>query len=255
MSKIIDVHVHIGNDGYREYSPERAIELMDKMEIDMAVLSPMPGYVLPNGVKSSAEQNDAVVAAMNKYPSRFVRGLGVVDSRHGKAAVPEVDRIFGELGLHGLLFSNDYTGFTFDNPNTVEFLEHAASHPDAVVFAYISQFSVLQAPFMLEKMARKFPGITFINGSSMKDTVQSNGSRFMSAIMPNIYMDIANIHQIMTPIESAIAEAGVGKILFGSGIPTCDFSPEKMMVEAAEISQAEKNAIYFENAARIFKIK
>lgn len=90
MGKKIDIHVHIGQDHERTYSPEEAIRLMDKNGIDYAVISPVPSYPLPYGVKSSREQNDNIASALKKYPERFIRGLGVVDPRHGEAALPEV---------------------------------------------------------------------------------------------------------------------------------------------------------------------
>ena len=133
MAKKIDVHVHVGEDLYRRYTPEMALERMDRNDIEFAVISPVPDYPTPYGIKSSAQQNDYIAAALQKYPDRFVRGLGVVNPRHGMAAVPEVDRIFGELGLSGLMFSNDKTGLTMDNPTMIAFFEHAMRKPCCAV--------------------------------------------------------------------------------------------------------------------------
>lgn len=252
MARILDVHVHIGEDLYRRYTPEMALERMDRNGIGQAVISPLPTYPTPEGINSSRKQNDYIAQALRSYPDRFVRGLGVVNPRHGRAAVPEVDRIFGELGLHGLLFSNDKTGLTLDNPVMCEFLEHAGAYENPVVFAYTSQYSVLQAPFMLEKMARKFPNINFINGSALKDSTHANCSRYMSSILDNIYIDIADMNQLLGVLPSAIAEAGIGKVLFGSNIPFCDICPEIINMEAIGLSDEEKQRIYRDNAARLF---
>jgi len=254
MAKILDVHVHIGKDLYRRYTPEMALEKMDLNGIEYAVVSPIPTYPAPLGIESSAKQNDYIAEALKKYPDRFVRGLGVVNPRHGKTSVPEVDRIFGDLGLHGLLFSNDKTGLTFDNPVMGEYFEHAMQYPNPVVFAYTSQYSVLQAPFMLEKMARRFPGIKFINGSALKDSTHANCSRFMSSILDNVYMDIADMNQLLNILRLAIDEGGLDKVLFGSNIPFCDLSPEIANMEAIGLSEAEKSHIYYENAANVFQL-
>ena len=126
--------------------------------LNMQLSRPFP-YTLPAKEFTAAKnKNDYIANALQKYPDRFIRGLGVVNPRHGKAAVPEVDRIFKDLGLSGLLFSNDKTGLTMDNPTMLEFLQHASQYKNPVVFSYTSQYSVLQAPFMLEKIARMFPG-------------------------------------------------------------------------------------------------
>jgi predicted TIM-barrel fold metal-dependent hydrolase len=252
MGKKIDVHVHIGEDHERTYTAEDALRLMDKNGIDYAVISPVPTYPLPYGVESSRRQNNNIAAALQQYPDRFVRGLGVVDPRHGQAAVPEVDRIFSELGLHGLLFSNDKTGLTFDNPTMIEFIKTASKYDNPIIMAYTSQYSVLQAPFMLRKVAEMFPELTFINASAMKDTTHSNNSRYISASLPNVYIDMANMHQLMTPVEWALRDVGADKLLFGSNIPYCDHVYETDIIEAAAISEDEKRKIYYENASRVF---
>lgn len=254
LAKILDVHVHIGEDLYRRYTPDMALSKMDKNGIEWAVISPLPTYPTPEGIKSSQKQNDYIAEALSQHPDRFVRGLGVVNPRHGKAAVPEVDRVLGELGLHGLLFSNDKTGLTMDNPTMVEFLEHAEQYENPVVFSYTSQYSVLQAPFMLEKMAEKFPDIAFINGSALKDSTHANCSRYISSIRDNIYIDIADMNQLLNVLRSAIDESGIDKILFGSNIPFCDICPEITNIERVGITEEEKGKIYYENAARLFHI-
>ena len=151
MGKKIDVHVHIGEDHERTYTAEDALRLMDKNGIDYAVISPVPTYPLPYGVESSRRQNNNIAAALQQYPDRFVRGLGVVDPRHGQAAVPEVDRIFSELGLHGLLFSNDKTGLTFDNPTMIEFIKTAASMTIPLLWPTHRSTPCCRLPLCLEK--------------------------------------------------------------------------------------------------------
>lgn len=254
MPKIFDVHVHIGTDCDRAYSAADAIAAMDRIGIDCAAVSPILTYPLPLGVKSSMEQNDAIAQALRTHPERFLRGLGVVDPRHGKAAVGEVDRIFSQLGLHGLAFSTDKTGLTFDNPVMMEFMEHAARYENPVVLAHTSQYSVLEAPYMLRKVAERFPTITFINASAMKDTTHSNCSRYVSASLPNVVMDLANVHPLMAPVEWAVRDAGADKVLFGTDIPFCGFCTEKYMVEQADITPEEREQIFWGNAARIFKL-
>lgn len=253
MDRIIDVHVHIGSSLYQNYTAEDALKSMDQNGVTHAVISPVPSYPLPEGVKSSREQNDNIARLLKEYPGRFVRGLGVVDPRHGEAAVPEVDRIFGELGLHGLMFHTDKTGLTFDNPVMIQFMEHAARYKNPVVLAHTSQYSVLEAPYMLRKIAEMFPQITFINASSMKDTTHSNCSRYVSANLDNVYLDVANVHPIMAPIEWAVRDSGEDKIVFGTDTPFCgNYCTEKRMIDTADITEKQRRKIYWDTAARIF---
>lgn len=252
MDKILDVHVHIGPTLYGEYTAEEALRKMDENGVSHAVISPPPTAPLPLGVKSTMELNDSIAALLQKYPQRFVRGLGMVDPRHGKAALPEARRLFEALGLSGYSFSSDKTGLTFDNPIMMEFMEEAARHERPVVLAHTSQYSVLEAPYMLRKVAERFPQITFINASAMKDTTHSNCSRYLSASMPNIYLDTANVHPLMAPIEWAIRDTGEDKLVFGTDTPTCGYSTEKRMVDTADITPGQRRKIYWDTAAKIF---
>ena len=139
--KIIDVHVHIGSDYTNTYTAQDAIRSMDANQIDYAVISPVPACPLPFGVKSTMAQNDEIAHALAEHPDRFIRGLGTVNPRHGEAAIPEVERIFNELNLHGLMFHTDKTGLSLDNPTTIKFLEAIPEGIPAVVLAHTSLFS------------------------------------------------------------------------------------------------------------------
>jgi len=252
--KIIDVHVHIGSDYSNTYTAQDAIRSMDANQIDYAVISPVPSCPLPFGLKSTMEQNDEIAKALSDHPDRFVRGLGTVNPRHGEAAVAEVERIFNELHLHGLMFHTDKTGLSLDNPTVIKFIEAIPRDVQAVVLAHTSLFSVLESPFMLGKLARKFPHITFINGASMHDTTHSNCSRDLSAQYKNVYLDTACVHYIMHPITKALAEVDENQIVFGTDFPYYTIAYDKMIIDDADISEEIRNKIYYENAKRIFNL-
>lgn len=252
--KIIDVHVHIGSDYTNTYTAQDAIHSMDANEIDYAVISSVPSCPLPLGVKSTMAQNDEIAKALADHPDRFVRGLGTVNPRHGEAAIPEVKRIFTELNLHGLMFHTDKTGLSLDNPTTIKFLEAIPEGAPAVVLAHTGFFSVLEAPFMLGKLARRFPYITFINGTSMRDTTHSNASRDLSAQYENVCLDTACVHYIMDPITKALAEVDENQIVFGTDYPYYTIAYDKMILDDAEISEEIRRKIYYENAKRIFNL-
>ena len=255
MGKKLDVHVHIGCDYENEYTAEAAIERMDRNGIDFAVISPVPMYPAPDGLESTMRQNDYIAEALAKHPDRFLRGLGTVNPRHGREALKEVDRIFRDLGLCGLMFSNDKTGLSMDNPIMYEFIRTMPKEIHPVVLMHTSFFSVLEPPFMLEKLAIAFPDINFINASGLRDTTQSNCSRFLSGHYANIYCDTAAIHYIMHPVAKAVAEMGEDKLVFGSDAPFYDICYDKMIVEDGEVSDAVKAKIFYDTAAGLFGIE
>jgi len=152
---IVDVHAHIGMSSSLEVGgdAETLIRKMDENEIDIAIISPIPGYIDPNGIKDTMKQNDNIAVALRKYPKRFPVGLGTVEPRHGEIALDEIDRIKQELGLRGLMFHNDFQGLAIDHPIMYKFLERAACYDDMIVLMHTCQHSVLEAPFMLSKIA------------------------------------------------------------------------------------------------------
>ena len=57
----------------------------------------------------------------------------------------------------------------------------------------------------------------------------------------------------MTPrlVEWAVGQLGVDKILFGTDTPVYVVSSQKARIEFADITEAEKRAILFDNAATL----
>lgn len=54
------------------------------------------------------ESNDRVAAVLRRNPDRLVAGFGCADPRTGLAALREIDRCHGELGLRGLAMIPDF---------------------------------------------------------------------------------------------------------------------------------------------------
>lgn len=254
MGKVIDVHVHLGDGGETGYAVEDSLRVMDANGIDHAIIGPHMGYPLPLGIQSSREQNDFIANALKKWPDRFLKGYGVVDPRHGRRAVPEVDRILGELGLCGLMFENDRTGMPLDSPIMYEFMEHAAKYKDVVVFAHTAAYSVLEAPFMLEKLAKAFPEITFINGCALSDMTHCDSAWELSANNKNIYLEISGTMYELGKIAISVEKVGADKIIFGSDAPFYKNCREIKMVNISSISEEDKEKILYGNAIKIFHI-
>ena len=71
-----------------------------------------------------------------------------------------------------------------------------------------------------------------------------------------LYLDTAYSYGVFPkPVTSDIIEAhGVDKILFGSDCPWHRAGWEKKMIDSLELTEAEKNKIYFENAKTLLNI-
>ena len=87
-------------------SPEKRIEDMDRMGIDIQAISPAPRqtYYGANpdlGLAASRATNDFIAEICGRYPDRFV-GLGTVPLQAPELALAELDRLHKSLGFRGI---------------------------------------------------------------------------------------------------------------------------------------------------------
>ena len=125
------------NSGFVMPIEERLAD-MDALGVDVQLISPTPGfyqYDLP--VETTAaiarECNDEVAELIAAHPGRFA-GLGTLPMQDVGAAVAELDRIVGALGLKGAIVNDHVLGNTFDQPEFAPFWERAHALGAIVMF-------------------------------------------------------------------------------------------------------------------------
>lgn len=253
---IVDVHAHLGTSSTLEVggSEDDLLRAMENNGIAQAIISPIPGYETPDGIRDTMVQNDNIAKTIERRADRFPRGLGVVEPRHGKKALPEIDRIMGDLGLAGIMFHNDYSGVYLDHPNMYAIIERAAKYKDIIIMVHTAQHSIHEAPFRLAKLAKSFPEVTFLDAHPMMDSIHIAATIELSKNHSNLLFDTCLMHHHLWPIERATREIGEDRLLFGSDIPYYTICIDKAIVEAAEISDRSKKKIFAENARRLFKL-
>ena len=103
------------------YDPEEQLRDMDEAGIDVAALSCVIGWDSP--LEDCRLINDTYATLQRRYPGRFV-GLAhlplVIDT---PAALAELDRAIGELGLRGVTITSQVNGLPLDSPKLFEFYE------------------------------------------------------------------------------------------------------------------------------------
>ena len=255
--RILDVHAHLGESLSigKAGTEEDLMRSMDKNGIEKAILSPIPGYSEPYGIKNTIIQNDRIAEAVAKYPDRFPRGLAVLEPRQGDECLGELERSLNELKLRGLMFHNVFHGVSIDHPFMFTIMEEAKKF-DPIVLMHTMYFSHLEPPFRLARLAESFPTITFINGHPAQDTTQCPASIEISKKNKNILLDTCLLLDVMQPIEWMVREVGVEGIVFGSDSPYYpNMSIDLTIVERAEISEEDRRKILWDNAAKLFEIQ
>jgi predicted TIM-barrel fold metal-dependent hydrolase len=259
--KVIDVHAHLGKSlGLVESETGRTMEttaedligLMDKNEIDKAVISPIPGYARPNGIKDTMAQNDAIAKATERYPDRFPCGLGVVEPYHAERSLQEVERIAQDLRLRGLMFHTRWQGVDLDHPIIFRIFEKARDV--GMKFALVHTDGLLEEPWRLARLAEAFPTITFINGHPGIDIADLAHNIYLCKKHENILLDTCIWHVHNLPFRNAVQAIGAKRILFGDDAPYYETSFDLLHAKLAEISDEDKELILGQNASRLFNI-
>lgn len=259
MSKVIDVHAHVGSSAalYVGGSISEVTRRMEKHGITHSVVSPIPGVDLPEGMVSVKKLNAQVKQIQIDNAGIFPLVLGIVEPRHGKkAVVEETAHALGELGMNGLMFHHDFNGVEIYAPIMYDILDEVMRYPDArIVQAHTAQHSMLEPPFGLGILAEKYPDIKFLCGHPMMSMVQVDNMAAIIKHCPNVYLDtcVMNTHEYA--LETMIDKIGsVDKIVFGCDNPYWheNMCMDKLLVERANISEEDREMIFHGNFERDF---
>lgn len=117
---------------------------MDKLGIDIQLLSPNPGqyyYGAPadSGRAAARVINDAIAEAVASHPGRFA-GMGTVPLQDCQMAVAEMRRCRDELGLRGIEIGTNVAGRDLDSADLAPFFA-AAEELDLLLFMHPMGFS------------------------------------------------------------------------------------------------------------------
>lgn len=141
--RVIDVHAHVtpqrfqravlsGADWYglrpdtgeldnlrNRWQPERRIEEMDRMRVDVQLVSPTDGFYQYHRepdvtARIAAECNDEIAEMVDTRPDRFM-GLGTLPLQSVDHTLAEMERGMGELRLRGFMIDDHVNNLTFDH--------------------------------------------------------------------------------------------------------------------------------------------
>ncbi len=123
----------------RMVSPAQRIEDMDRLGIDLQVLSPSPTQYYGWADEALATrivqaQNEAIAGTVQARPDRFA-GLGAVALQHPALAAEQLRDAMDRHGLLGAEISSDPTGHGLDDP-ALDVFWRAAERLGAVLFLH-----------------------------------------------------------------------------------------------------------------------
>jgi aminocarboxymuconate-semialdehyde decarboxylase len=132
----------------RDISPEQRLADMDRMGVDVHVVSCEPQmycyqYDVAATVPLHRDCNDQVHEMSTQYPDRFT-GLAILPMQEVDAAIAELDRCVNTLGLKGAMIGDHVNGVLYDDPAFSPFWA-AAEQMEAVILLHQSSPTVTKA--------------------------------------------------------------------------------------------------------------
>ena len=280
MVRAIDVHIHPPGPGgesltssreareyFRAAAPAASVEEMAEYYARLDIF----GVLFTVDAETSTGQapvpsNDYVAEIARRYPTQFV-AFASVDPWKGKAALKEIERCVGELGVRGLKFMPNMQRFY---PNDERFypIWELAEQMGLVVLIHSGTTGVgvgrpggggiklkysRPIPY-IDDVAADFPGLKIIMAHPAWPWQEEQLAVLVHK--PNVYMDLSGWSpKYFQPSLIQYANTLVqDKVLFGSDYPV--ISPERWLedFDKAGFRDEVRPKILLENARRVLSL-
>ena len=233
----------------RLYDAEAQLRDMDEAGIDVSVLSSPLGWDAP--LDDCQYINDEFSRLQQRFPGRFV-GLAHAPVPDGGAALKELDRAMGELGLRGITITSQVKGLSLDSPKLYD-LYAKASELDVPIFVHppllprgYEFLTDLDLPRVLGRevdlavattriiaggILDRFPTLKLVIGhfgggiSAVKDRLVAKGYRFgtlkraFNDYFNMLYFDLAGFEGGLTALRCALLGIMPERLVFASDYP------------------------------------
>lgn len=276
---------------YRDnfFDVDHRLRVMDKQGIDMRVLSLSSPNVYDwqgaRQVELARLMNDATAAMVRSHPDRFA-GVGSLPLADVEASLKEIDRITGELELHGVMIGSNIAGVHVNDPRfepiwkkldelRLPVFEHPMFPPNLqkeefelpLRVGFIFDTTMAAARLIYSGIFERYPNFPYImahtggallmllqrldNGYRLFPDCRKHISKPPSEYAKRLYYDTASFYPPALVMAHGIV--GADRILFGSDDPL--IGDDTSVVDGLPIPAADKAKILGGNAARIFKLR
>lgn len=235
-----------------DHTLETRLALLDRHEIDVAVISCPPTLELDEELQELYHEGIAEVVAAS-HGRLLALACGAARDGFAGAAVAAWD-LAGLAALEPLLDELDGRGsLLFVHPGPAAVPPNAPDWWPAVV-DYTSQMQAAYAAW-IALYADRWPDLTVVfailaGGAPIQlERLASRGVETRTVLRPNVFLDTASYGK--RALELALATYGVEQLLFGSDVPVIDL--ESSLHSVRSFGQAVADLVCGENAARILQ--
>ena len=273
----------------------RRIADMDKMGVDVQVISPAPGqfyyWADPDIARTHVRlQNENLASYCVKHPDRFA-ALGNIALQHVHIALEQLDHAIGELGFRGFEICTSPMGKDLDDPHFDKFWARI-EETGALVFLhpqscpplaerldeyYLSNIignpldtTIALSHLIFGGVLDKYPGLKILGAHgggflpsycSRSDhcyrarTDAHSMKKAPSEYLKQLYVDTI----VYTPeaLKTVIDQVGVSQVMVGTDYPydMGHYDPRGLLNAVKGLSDADRNAILGDNALRLLNMR
>lgn len=273
------------------YSLDKKIEEMNKSGVDRQLISlAMPGVdgLGDKAVEAAVKVNDEIANVVEQFNGRFI-GAATVPLSNPSAAVEELKRATGELGLRAVEIFSNVSGKPLDDERFRIFFEKAADlkvpvllHPakplmadvmreyalnSVVGFLFDTTLAILRLIF--SGLLEEFPSLRIVlphMGSTIPYLIGRIDHQYglnpecrikikkvPSEYFKSIYFDTAQ-SLYLPAVRCAYDFAGAERILFGTDHPFADLKKSLEIIKTLNLTEDDEEKIFSGNARALLKL-
>ena len=239
---LIDTHIHVNFGGY---GPDTFVERVERGLTDQFWVSALQGGYYPT-LADVRNSNDLVSSLIQRLPEH-VRGFAYVNPLHRQDALDELCRCIEDHGFSGVKL---WVATYCDDPLVDPIIEQAIQYRVPVlVHCWVKINGNLpfeSTPMHVGRLAARYPEAKLMMAHLGGDW--EYGVR-VAREHDNIFVDTSGSVAEMDAIEKLVEAIGVERVLFGTDNSDLSFCKGKIL--GADLSDAEREAIFYQNAAAL----
>lgn len=243
---LIDCHCHMGYWSHFNVPCGLAggmLASMDALGTDIACVT-AHSSIGPDFIYG----NDMVMAAVEKYPERFI-GYATVNPNYPEDMKHELERCFAVKGIRGIKLHPACHGTSIDHKNYRIAYETAHAKGCPILIHIWGKSAVA----VIDRLADTYSDALFIMGHGGADIDAMEAAVDVVGRHANVYVDLAISRVREGNVEWLVKEMGPKKILFGSDMPFFDPRPAFGRIAFADIGDSVKKDIFGLNMERLLK--
>lgn len=239
---LIDAHVHIGKSARLQIDAdgELLVRTADELGIERIFCTDLTALFY-----DMEEGNRLLFGEMRRFPDRIIGYASLHSTRFGRKGLDEMERCRHDYGMRGLkIYSTPEASIA--EPAMIPILEKCVEL-NFVVLAHTT-------PAECEYLMTAVPECRFMMAhAGGQPFAKGDWNRAIMAAQrfPNLYLETASSTIDTNFLETAVAELGPEKIIFGTDTPLLDPWTQLAKIRETRLTPAARELIFGGNIARL----